>query len=112
MPQFSKKQQVEHVKEAKAAVKSVRRRTADKSGRLQEVLTIARETGLLKGARTELVRGRMPKALVVKAKERSGVASDTELIEVALAALAVADEYPSWLLSQRGTVSKDLDLEL
>ncbi len=86
MPQLSKKQQVEHVKEARAAVKSVRRRTADKSGRLQEALTIARETGLLKGARTELVRGRRPKALVVRAKERSGVASNTELIEVALAA--------------------------
>lgn len=53
----------------------------------------------------------LPKALVAKAKEHSGVASDTKLIEVALATLAVADEYPMWLLSQRGTVSKDLNLE-
>jgi len=28
-----------------------------------------------------------------------------------LANLAVADDYPDWLLSQRGTVSQDLDLE-
>jgi hypothetical protein len=53
----------------------------------------------------------MPKALVARAKARTGVQSDTKLIEMALATLAVADEYPDWLISQRGTVSKDLDLE-
>ncbi len=81
------------------------------TARFRDALTIAEETGLMKGARTELVRGRMPKALVAKAKARTGVQSDTKLIEVALAALAVADEYPDWLISQHGTVSKDLDLE-
>ena len=79
--------------------------------RFADALAIARETGLLKGSRTKLVRGRMPDALVAKAKARSGVQSDTELIEVALANLAVADEYAGWLLAQRGKVGKDLDLE-
>ena len=79
--------------------------------RFADALAIARETGLLKGSRTKLVRGRMPDALVAKAKARSGVQSDTELIEVALANLAVADEYAGWLLAQHGKVSKDLDLE-
>jgi len=86
------------------AEKKVTRRFAD-------ALAIARETGLLKGSRTKLVRGRMPDALVAKAKARSGVQSDTELIEVALANLAVADEYAGWLLAQSGKVGKDLDLE-
>jgi hypothetical protein len=81
------------------------------TSRFQDAITIAEQTGLLKGSRTELVRGRMPKALVARAKARTGVQSDTKLIEVALANLAVADEYPGWLISQRGTVSKDLDLE-
>jgi hypothetical protein len=81
------------------------------SRRFADAVTIARETGLLKGARTKLVRGRMPDALVAKAKARIGVQSDTKLIEVALANLAVADEYPDWLLAQRGTVNKDIDLE-
>jgi hypothetical protein len=79
--------------------------------RFTDALTIARETGLLKGGRTKLVRGRMPNALVAKAKARSGVHSDTKLIEVALANLAVTDEYPGWLLAQRGKLGKDLDLE-
>ncbi len=58
-----------------------------------------------------MLRGRMPEALVMKARSRSGANSDTELIEMALANLAVADEYSDWLLSQAGTVEKEIDLE-
>jgi hypothetical protein len=79
--------------------------------RFQEALAIAKEAGLLCGAKTEVVRGRMPRALVEKAKKTSGARSDTELIEIALANLAVADEYPEWLLLQRGSVGKEVDLE-
>jgi len=88
------------------------RLTKKSSGRFHEALTIAQQAGLLAGTKTEVVRGRMPKALVRKARSRSGARSDTELIEVALANLAVADDYPDWLLAQRGTVGKDIDLEL
>ncbi|MGD0135971.1 MAG: hypothetical protein ABSE57_28325 [Bryobacteraceae bacterium] len=82
-----------------------------RSDRFHDALTIAQEAGLLRGAKTEVVRGRMPKALVRKAKATSGARSDTELIEMALANLAVADQYPDWLLSQQGKVGKDVDLE-
>lgn len=81
------------------------------SARLKDILVIAEEAGLLNGARTKIVRGRMPKALVNRAKARTGIKRDTELLEVALANLAVADDFPEWLLSRKGTVSKDLDLE-
>jgi hypothetical protein len=82
-----------------------------RSRRLREALTMAQQAGLLEGAKTEVIRGRMPKALVRKAKAASGARSDTELIEMALANLAVADQYPDWLLSQQGTVSQEIDLE-
>jgi hypothetical protein len=82
-----------------------------KSERLKDVLVIADQAGLLKGTRTKIVRGRMPEALVNKAKARTGIKSDTDLLEVALANLAVSDDFPEWLLSQKGTVSRDLDLE-
>ena len=82
-----------------------------RSDRFRDALTIAQQAGLLRGAKTEVVRGRMPKALVRKAKATSGARSDTELIKMALANLAVADQYPEWLLSQKGTVGKDVDLE-
>lgn len=82
-----------------------------KSGRLREVMAIAEGEGLLGGGRTQVVRGRMPRALVARAKRRTGIASDTDLIEMALAHIAVADDYPDWLLSQRGTVDPEVDLE-
>jgi hypothetical protein len=90
---------------------SALRKNPPRPDRFHEALTSAQETGLLRGAKTEIVRGRMPKALVRKAKATSGARSATELIEMALANLAVADQYPDWLLSQRGTVGKEVDLE-
>lgn len=81
------------------------------SSKLREVMTIAEQEGLLGGQRTQVVRGRMPRALVARAKNRTGIASDTNLIEVALANIAVADDYTDWLLSQRGTIPTGVDLE-
>jgi hypothetical protein len=64
-----------------------------RSGKLREVMTIAEQEGLLSGERTQVIRGRMPRALVARAKNRTGIASDTDLIEIALANIAVADDY-------------------
>jgi hypothetical protein len=79
--------------------------------RIGDALSIAEEQGLLSGGRTLTVRGRMPSLLVERAKEKSGIQSDSKLLEAALAHLVVEDDYGEWLLSQRGTVSKELDLE-
>jgi hypothetical protein len=79
--------------------------------RLGDALSIAAQQGLLSGGRTLVVRGRMPSLLVEQAKKKSGIQSDSKLIEAALANIVVADDYADWLLAQRGTVSKDLDLE-
>ena len=87
------------------------RLTPARPSKLREVMTIAEQEGLLAGERTQVVRGRMPEALVARAKNRTGIASDTDLIEVALAHIAVADDYPDWLLSRRGQVSAEVDLE-
>ena len=81
------------------------------SSLLSEMLNIAAERGLLSGSRTHIVRGRMPAGLVAEAKLKSGISSDSKLLEVALANLAVADDYAEWLVSQRGTVRPEIDLE-
>jgi hypothetical protein len=80
-------------------------------GTLHEVLTIAEERGLLAGSRTHILRGRMPVGLVEQAKRKSGISSDSKLLELALATLAVSDDYTQWLLAQRATVNPELDLE-
>jgi hypothetical protein len=99
----------------KRIVPSRRRRPARPDaahpGRLREIMAIAEQEGLLSGERTRVIRGRMPPALVAKAKDRTGIASDTDLIEIALANIAVADEYADWLLRERGTISREVDLE-
>jgi hypothetical protein len=94
-------------------VKSVGRAGSkrDAKSELGEILTVAQQRGLLSGSRTHVIRGRMPVALVEQAKLKTGISSDSKLLEAALANLAVSDDYARWLLAQRGTVSPALDLE-
>ena len=90
---------------------SKRLKPAVSGRRLGDALSIVEQQGLLRGGRTLVVRGRMPSLLVEQAKKKSGIQSDSKLIEVALANIVAADDYADWLLAQRGSVSKDLDLE-
>ncbi len=82
-----------------------------RSSKLHDVMVIAEKEGLLHGERTQVVRGRMPEALVARAKKRTGIDSDTDLIEVALANIAVADDYADWLLSRRDAIGREAELE-
>lgn len=79
--------------------------------KFDELMVVAEQEGLLRGERTEMVRGRMPEALVARAKKRTGITSNTKLIEVALANIAVGDDYADWLLSRRGSVTAEANLE-
>ena len=79
--------------------------------RTDDILSFAESKGLLSGARTRVVRGRMPEKLVAQAKRRTGITSDTKLLEAALANLAFSDDYADWLLAHRGTINPHLDLE-
>ena len=100
-----------HAKTVDTTRGSKRPESAASGRRLGDALSIAEQQGLLSGGRTLVVRGRMPSLLVEQAKKKSGIQSDSKLIEAALANIVVADDYADWLLAQRGTVSKDLDLE-
>lgn len=81
------------------------------SGKFRDVLVMAEQEGLLHGGRTKIIRGRMTEALVSEAKKRAGIKSDTALIELALANIAMSDNYGEWLLSQSGTIDPEIDLE-
>lgn len=85
--------------------------SAEAVAHLRDVLRAAEQSGLLAGPRSVTVRGRMTPALVARAKERAGVTSDTELVELALANLAMADDYGEWLVKNRASVDPDIDLE-
>jgi hypothetical protein len=49
--------------------------------------------------------------LIKAAKARSGIRSDTQLLEYALAQVALEDDFWQKLLSLEGTVPRDIDLE-
>ena len=58
------------------------------------------------------VSGRISGELLAAAKQRLGVASDTETIELALVNMALADDYGAWLIVQAGRLDTDFKLEL
>jgi len=43
---------------------------------------------------------------------KSGVASDTDLLEYALAKVALEDEFGAELVRRKGRITQDFDLEL
>lgn len=78
--------------------------------RRRMILKAARTSGLL-GEKDGRIAGRIPKALVKAAKERSGIQSDSELIEYALATVAMEDDFGRKLLAREGSIPQDIDLE-
>lgn len=78
--------------------------------RRRSVIDTARQLGLL-GGENSRIGGRVRRDLVAAAKEKSGIRSDTELLEYALAKVALEDDFGSKLVRRKGRVSKDLDLE-
>jgi hypothetical protein len=78
--------------------------------KIRAVRDMAREQGLLEGS-TRMVRGRMPETLVSAARKKTGIQSDTELLRLGLATLAVQDNYGAWLMSHYDSVPPDVDLE-
>lgn len=94
------------------------RAKADQAGaaiqrnRTDLIMSEAKSAGLVGGPKDTVIRGRVSTALVKAARKRAGVKSDTELLEVALSNLALADDFGEKVLRRKGTVDPDLDLEL
>jgi len=56
------------------------------------------------------IAARIRKPLIKAAKARSGITSDTELLEYALACVAIEDDFGKKLITRTGSVPKDIDL--
>jgi len=75
------------------------------------ILAEARQQGLI-GARDRTIGGRVPSALVEAAKTRSGIQSDSELLLYALSKVALEDDFGPRLLALKGSVPKDVALDV
>lgn len=78
--------------------------------RREAVGRAAQSAGFLEG-RTSRIQARIALSLLAAAKARSGITSDTELLEYALARVAIEDDFGTKLLAREGRVPSDLDLE-
>jgi hypothetical protein len=80
--------------------------------RSELVMAEAKNAGLIGGPKDTVIRGRVPKALVRAAKKRTGVSTDTELLELALSSLALEDDFGEKLLKRKGSIDPDLKLDV
>jgi hypothetical protein len=78
--------------------------------RRRHVIEAAKDAGLLNGDNGR-IGGRIRRHLVETAKKRTGISSDTELLEYALAKVALEDDFGVKLMARKGNVPSDIDLE-
>ncbi|NBB84521.1 MAG: hypothetical protein GVY28_14105 [Alphaproteobacteria bacterium] len=88
-----------------AGKSAVRRRVVHAMARLAD-------DPAMTGRRSHRVSARLDPALIEAAKQRTGLTSETEVIEAALALIVEGDAFADWLVSQRGTLDRDFELPI
>jgi hypothetical protein len=77
--------------------------------RFEAVMQAAKQSGLL-AEKNGRIGGRVSPALVRQAKRQTGIETDTDLIEFALASVALEDNFAQAFTQSRGKVDPELDL--
>lgn len=77
--------------------------------RFEAVMQAARQSGLL-SEKNGRIGGRVSRALVKQAKQQTGIETDTDLIEFALATVALEDSFAETFKKSRGKVDSELKL--
>jgi hypothetical protein len=99
---------------ARAVAENARRdaatgRFSSGTTRVDAVMQAAEQSGLL-GEKSGRIGGRVSPALVAQAKRRTGIKTDTDLIEFALASVALEDNFADVFKEARGAVDPNLKL--
>jgi hypothetical protein len=81
------------------------------TARRRSVGAAAAAAGFLSGDNSAL-GARVPSRLLMRAKERSGIASTTDLVEYALAKVALEDDFGAKLVARKGAIPADLTLDV
>jgi hypothetical protein len=77
--------------------------------RFEAVMQAAEQSGLL-SEKSDRIGGRVSPALVRQAKRQTGIETDTDLIEFALATVALEDNFAETFKESRGKVDPELKL--
>lgn len=78
--------------------------------RVEAVIRAAERSGLLSEKKSGRIGGRVSPALIEQAKRQTGIKADTDLIEFALATVALDDNFAQTFRNSRGKVDPDLKL--
>jgi hypothetical protein len=81
----------------------------ESNARFEAVMQAARQAGLLRG-KGGRIGGRVSPVLVRQAKRQTGIEADTDLIEFALATVALEDNFAQAFRTSRGKVDPELKL--
>jgi len=76
------------------------------------LLEEAKSAGLFAGDKTAHVSVRTTGALIAAAKQRTGIESTTELVELALATLALPDPVSRYMIETYGALGPDHELDV
>jgi hypothetical protein len=82
------------------------------SARLTFAVQALTDSGKLAGARTTRLSARVDPGLVKAARLKTGLESDADLVNAALAVIAAPDDFGPWFAAQAGRLPKDFELEL
>lgn len=77
--------------------------------RRRSVAAAARAAGLMAGDNSAL-GARVPRQLVARAKEHSGISSTTDLVKYSLAKVALEDDFGGKLVARKGSIPADITL--
>jgi len=77
--------------------------------RFEAVMLAAKQSGLLE-EKSGRIGGRVSPALVEQAKRQTGIETDTDLIEFALATVALEDNFAHAFKKSRGKVNPEVKL--
>ena len=80
--------------------------------RLKFAIQALERAGALAGARSRKLSTRVDPGLIEAARQRTGLRSDSDLINAALAVIAAGDDFGAWLVSQAGTLPEDFELAI
>jgi hypothetical protein len=85
-------------------------RPAQHIARSRAKLAQARAAGMLGEAKDARIAGRVSSELLAAARQRAGSSSDSEILEIALATLALEDDFGEKLVRRKGSVPDDIEL--
>jgi hypothetical protein len=80
--------------------------------RLQFAVAELERSASLTGARSQKLSTRVDPGLIEAARRRTGLRSDSDLINAALAVIAAGDDFGAWLVSQAGRLPENFELAL